>query len=165
MIPMRILPWLAAPLLAGCYLFDPLITAAAGSSSEWYSTGAIRKPRPEILATAREILVRESYKVPPFNPQGAWLETEWKVELSSHWREGYRTKVEVELVPADGGRTDARVRSYREFNDNARTPMMIEDASWIAGSLDDKHADKIPEPALRLRYLLRFKLTGMEQND
>lgn len=156
--------WLFAPLVAGCYIFDPVITAATSSSSEWYSTGAIKKPKQEILATAREILVRESYKVPPFNLEGSWLQTEWKVELSSHWREGYRTKVEVELVPVAGGGTDARVRSYREFNDNAKTPMMPDDATWMPASFDDKQADKVPEPALRLRYLLRFKLLGM-QND
>lgn len=146
---------LAAP--AGCWLPNYTIASA---SSEWYEIPAVPKPAEEVLRQAREVLARQGYKLLPSTPGELGLESEWDVHLSSHWREGFRTKVEVRVEKAEGGRSLVRIRSFREFNDNARVPMNGEAAQWVGASMDDKQSPKIPEPALRVRQILKVKLEG-----
>ena len=153
---MRALP-LVLSALAGCWL--PTYTIASGSS-DWYDIPPVAKPADEVLRQAREVLARQGYRLRPSSPGDLGLESEWDVHLSAHWREGFRTKVEVQVERLDGGRSLVRIRSFREFNDNARVPMNAEAAQWVGASMDDKQKPKIPEPALRVRQILKVKLEG-----
>lgn len=148
------------PLLAtlgGCWL--PAYTIAQ-SSSEWFEIPHVNRPADEVVRSAREILARQGYRLRPDSPGDLGLETEWDVHLSSHWREGFRTKVELRVDRAGPDRSVVRVRSYREFNDFARAPWNADEAQWVGASLDEKHKFKIGEPAMRVRQLLKVKLEG-----
>lgn len=150
---MRPLAILACALLSGC-----LVPEVFGTSvSEWHIVGPIRRPTEEVVQLTRDTVAR-SYRLLPTEPGAARFETDWDVHMSSHWREGFRTKVEVEFERHDSGGVMVRIRSYREINDNARNPAIQEQAKWIAAEVDDKHKDKVSEPALRLRQLLKIKL-------
>ena len=139
--------------LAGC-----LVPEVFGTSvSEWHVVGPVRRPPEEVVQITRDTLAR-SYRLLPAEPGQARVETDWEVHLSSHWREGYRTKVEAEFERHDSGGILVKIRSYREINDNARNPTVPEQAKWIAAEVDEKHKDKVSEPAVRLRQLLKFKL-------
>lgn len=155
----------ALVLLGGCFLLDIAEPIAATAASDWYEVGPILKPAEEVLQAARQIVARQGYTIvePSSDPQA--FETDWSVQLSAHWREGYRTRVEVRVVPAEPRGVLARVRSFREFNDNAREPMSLEKASWTGASIDPRHAERISEPAVRVAHLLRFSYFGVHQNE
>lgn len=150
-----LVPLLAA--LGGCWL--PTYTIASGSS-DWYEIPNVAKPAEEVLRQAREVLARQGYRLLPASPGELGLESEWDVHLSSHWREGFRTKVELRVEKLESGRSLVLIRSFREFNDNARVPMNADAAQWVGASMDDKQKPKIPEPALRVRQILKVKLEG-----
>ncbi|HYF01618.1 MAG TPA: hypothetical protein VEJ18_22035 [Planctomycetota bacterium] len=149
---MRIFVAFLPALLSGCLVPEVFGTSA----SEWYTVGPVRRPTEEVVQLTRDTVAR-SYRLLPMEPGAARLETDWDVHMSSHWREGFRTKIEVEFERHDSGGVLVRIRSYREINDNARNPAIQEQAKWIAAEVDEKHKDKVSEPALRLRQLLKFK--------
>jgi hypothetical protein len=127
--------------------------------SVWYEAGPAQKPLDEVVALTKDIVLRQGYKVLPVDPRSPRIETAWDEHYSPHWREGYRTKVEAEFdVLPGGGGVAVRVRSFREINNEAGTPTIAERAQWISASLDDKHKPRIPEPAVKIRQLLKFKL-------
>lgn len=142
-------------LLAGCWMPSYIVGTAC---SDWYDIPPTSKPAAEVVRHAREIVTRQGYRLVPAGP--ATVLSDWDVHLSSHWREGFRTRVEVEVEATPDGRSRARVRSYREVNENGRNPMVIEDAVWGNASLDEKQKNKMGEPALRIRQLLKVKLEG-----
>lgn len=152
-------PAWALVLLAqgGCWL--PAYTVAS-SASEWYEIPNVAKPPEEVVRVAREVLTRQGYRLLPATPADLGLESEWDTHLSSHWKEGFRTKVYVEVERLQGGRSRVKIQSYREYNDNAKAPMNLDSAQWIGASVDDKHKTKLGEPAMRVRQLLKLKLEG-----
>jgi hypothetical protein len=155
----------ALALLGGCFFLDLAEPIAATAAGDWYEVGPILKPPEEVLRAAREIVTRQGYAIlePPRAPYA--FETDWVVQLSAHWREGYRTRLEVHVAPVEPRGVVARVRSFREFNDNAREPMSLEKASWTGASIDPRHAEKISEPALRVAHLLQFKYFGVNPDE
>lgn len=152
--------WVALILPTGCFWAETL-RPLAPASSEWHEVGPIRRPREEIAGAARLYLIRAGYRIPEFDAAARWLETEWDVHLSSIWREGFRTKVEVEFVEADGGATLVRIRSYREVNEENVSPLILEKARWVGASAHPKQAPLIPEPAMRLQQQLKMKFFGL----
>lgn len=148
--------------LGGCFLAETFRPLSA-SSSDWYEVGPIRKPLAEIVEAARTYLVRAGYAVAKPDPGARALETEWDTHLSSHWREGFRTKVEVEFPEQPDGSTLVRIRSYREVNNEQVSPMLENKARWIGASSDDKQAPLIPEPAIRLRQQLKVRFFGLSE--
>ncbi len=153
----------AAPLLGGCFLMDFAAPLAATSGSDWYDVGPVHRPLDEVTRATRDYLIRAGYKIPGFDASARELETDWDTHLSMHWREGFRTKVEVAFVEAAGGANLVHVRSYREVNNTSSQPMNPGKADWMGASLDDKHAQKISEPAVRLVQQLRLKFQGLSQ--
>jgi hypothetical protein len=147
---------LVAPL-AGCWMPSYIVGTSA---SEWYDLPPVSRPAEDVVRLAREILARQGYRALPGKPGSGYVETDWDTQLSSHWREGYRTKVEVEVEATADGRSVTRVRSHREVNENGRNPLSASDAVWGNGSLDEKHKPKLGEPAIRVRQLLKMKLEG-----
>ena len=141
--------------LPGCWMPAYVVGTSA---SDWYETPPTTKPPEDIVRYAREILTRQGYRLRPSDPYAVL--TDWDVHLSSHWREGYRTQVEVFVERIQDGRCVARIRSHREVNENALNPMMEKEATWGNGSLDEKHKPKLGEPAIRVRQLLKMKLEG-----
>lgn len=141
----------------GCWL--PAYTVAS-SASDWYEIPNVARPPEEVVRLAREVLSRQGYRLLPETPGALGLESDWDTHLSSHWKEGFRTKVYVEAERLDRGRSHVRIRSYREFNDNAKTPMDPHAAQWCGASVDEKHKTKVGEPAIRVRQLLKVKLEG-----
>jgi len=146
---------LAAP--AGCWL--PAYSIAS-NASEWVEIPNVARPPADVVRLAREVLSRQGYRLLPETPGALGLESDWDVHLSSHWRDGFRTKIEVEVEASAGGRALVRIRDRREFNDNAKTPMNPDAASWMGASMDDKHQRRMGEPAMRVRQLLKVKLEG-----
>lgn len=155
----------ALPLLGGCFFLDLAEPIAATAASDWYEVGPVLKPAEEVLQAARQIVRRQGYAIlePPSDPQS--FQTDWIVQLSAHWREGYRTRLEVRVAPVEPRGVVARVRSFREFNDNAREPMSLEKAVWMGASIDARHASRMAEPALRVAHLLQFKYFGVNRNE
>ncbi len=143
--------------LAGCWMPSYVIGTSA---SEWYPVPASPLPVAEVVKTARELLLRQGYRLLPESPGQTRIETEWLVYLSAHWREGYRTKLEIVVEKAEDGRSVASVRAFREVNEDAKNPSMASNAVWGNASLDEKHKPKMGEPALRVQQLLKFKLEG-----
>jgi hypothetical protein len=144
----------------GCILAP--ITGASGGA--WYDVGPIRKPLAEINGAAYETLYKQGYSLPEYDAQNPRQETQWEVHLSNSWQEGYRTKVEYVCEGSPPGAYTVWIRSYREYNNNALSPLTLDQASWTSAGLNDRHKDKIDDPALRLRTNLRAKFFGIN-ND
>lgn len=156
--------FLLLPLLGGCFflqIFEPIM---ATSVCAWQETGRLRKPIEEIRKATREIVTRQGYTIAEADPEAWRFETEWKVELSPHWRDGHRSKIEVEFLAFPDGGYNVRIRSYREYNDNSKQPMMLDKAVWMGASIHEKHEPLIGEPTIRVRQMLKLKMIGL-QND
>lgn len=147
------------PLLGGCWFLE-VAAPLTGSTSDWYETGSVRKPRREIYDLVVSTAKRQGFRVSARDPEFLWMETDWDVHLSTHWREGFRTKLEVELVPEDRGSVNVRVRSRREINDNAKNPVIEGQAMWIPAGMSEKQKARIPEPAMRLHQSLKLTFFG-----
>ena len=154
---MRIAPLLLLAPLAGCWMPSYVIGTSA---SDWYEVAPCSLPVAEVVKISREILLRQGYRLPPEQAGQTRLETDWVVFLSSHWREGFRTKVEVVVERTGEGRTIAAVRAFREVNEDGKNPSMLDSAIWGNASLDEKHKPKMGEPAMRVQQLLKIKLEG-----
>lgn len=142
---------------AGCWL--PAYTVASGAS-DWVDIPNVNRPPDEAVRTAREVLTRQGYRLAAGAPGELRLESEWDVHLSSHWRDGFRTKIEVRVDRMDNGRSLVRIRDFREFNDHGKSPMNPDAAQWVGASVEDKHRVKMGEPSMRVRQLLKVKLEG-----
>src|SRR5262245_43746494 len=141
---MRILPWTLLPLVGGCFMLG--VTAPAmgvSSASEWYEVSPISRPAPEVMDIARETVRRSGFTLLPSDATDR-IFTEWRVELSAHWRQGFRTKLELETVKVEGSPgLKVRVRGIREVNDNARNPSNAAEANWISAAFEEKQKDRI----------------------
>lgn len=147
---MRITLWAALPLMAGCIIVGV-------SKSNWYDVTPVMKPADQVLAACHEAIHKAGYKeIPGEDPYQ--MATEWMVLLSSHLREGIRTRVEIQVTVADPRGLTVRVREFREINNNASTPTSEGDAEWIPASLDDKQKPRMGETAIRVQQILKFRL-------
>src|SRR5258708_2784560 len=99
--------WLGLLLGTGCTPGELLSGAGAQRTSDWYETGETKKSRDDVTRLVRELIVRQGYPAPVFDADGR-TETAWDAHYSVHFREGYRTKLEVELVPV--GSTGLNIR-------------------------------------------------------
>lgn len=153
--------WALAPLLGGCFFLQIFEAATLSNVSEWYEIPRVKRPLEEIAQCTYDILARDGYKMPRFDPRGHMLETEWDVHLSSIFRQGFRQKVEVVFQPVSDRSYNVRFRSYREVNDDPKFPMMADRAVWMGATIDTKQGEQIPDPAIRLKQLLRYKIYGM----
>ena len=147
------------PLLGGCFLLNvtaPVLGTSA--SSDWYEISPVARPAPEVMEIARETVRRSGFALLP--PDGTdRIFTEWRVELSAHWRQGFRAKLELELVKLEGTPgLKLRVRGFRDVNDNSRNPSNAADAEWIEATFDEKQKDRIGEFAMKVHQILKFKL-------
>jgi hypothetical protein len=110
---MRNLLWMFLPLVGGCFVLNAA-TPVLGTKavSDWYEVTPVLKPVPEALKVAREIVHRAGFALPPADGTDRF-ETEWLTELSTHWRQGFRSKLEVEVVKfrsvLEGGERDQSV--------------------------------------------------------
>jgi hypothetical protein len=156
---MRTLPWMLLPLLGGCFMLNvasPVLGTSA--TSDWYEVTPVGKPAPEVMEIARETVRRSGFAVLPADGTNR-IFTEWLVELSTHWRQGFRTKLELEVVKLDGSPgLKVRIRGTRDVNDNIRNPSNAADAEWIGATFDEKQKERIGEYALRVQQILKFKL-------
>jgi hypothetical protein len=144
-------------LPAGCMMSNYV----SSSASEWVDIPNVAKPPEEIVRLAREVLSRQGYRLLPETPGALGLESDWDTHLSSHWKEGFRTKVEVRVERVDGGRCRVWIRDRREFNDNAKSPTNPDSAQWVGASVEVKQKGKMGEPSMRVRQLLKVKLEGL----
>ncbi len=147
---------------AGCSLLYGVEHLGGTSTSDWFRVGPVAKPRAEVVATTRDVMVRQGYVVGPVAPAAARFESNWDVHLSSHWREGTRTKLEAEIEEAAGGIV-VHVRSHTELNNNSKQPLSLEQAEWIGASLDAKWEERMNDPAARFKTMLKLRFFGLEQ--
>src|SRR5262245_30603894 len=110
----------------------------AERTSEWYETGTVRKSKEDVVRTVRELILRSGYQTPEFDSADR-LETGWDTRMSTRWREGYRTKLEAEILPAEAGGFNVRIRSTMEINENEGHPAIPERAQWVGAGISDKH--------------------------
>lgn len=136
---------------------------AANRVSGWYETGQVLKPRNDIARTVRELLTRQGYTVPDFDADSEMISTAWDVNLSPRFREGTRTRIDVEIVPLDRGGFNIRSRSWLEVNNEMQNPSNPDKAVWVGAGISEKHRDHIPEPAMRFHSMLRLRLFGLNQ--
>ena len=154
--------WLLLPLLGGCFInrFTPF-SLMPDRTSDWYETGSVQKPLPDIAQAVRELVTRQGYEIPAFDAQSGRIETAWDTRMSPEWREGTRTMIQVEIVPAPTGGYTIRVRSTLEINENQAQPMSPTMATWVGAGVSEKHKIHIPEPAMRLQTMLKLRFFGM----
>ena len=155
---MRRLALAFLPLLSACTFTDVFYGGAPVKTSSWYETGEVRKPREEVARAVREQLLRQGFG--PADFENDRLETPWDVHLSPRFREGYRTKVEAELVPVGSGAYNVRVRSTMEIN-NSQGPSTAESADWIGAGASEKHKAHIADEAVKLHSTLKLRFFGL----
>jgi uncharacterized lipoprotein len=150
--------------LTGCVVNDLTAGAlAAHRCSDWYETGQVKKPREDLARTIRELLSRQGYKTPNFEATASWIETDWEVNLSPRFREGTRSKLEVEIQPLGADGFNVRSRSWFEVNNEMQHPTNPDKAVWVGAAVSEKHRDRIPEAAMRFDSMLRLRLFGLNQ--
>jgi hypothetical protein len=156
------LPLLALQaLLAGCVastLSDVLNGGATAKTSEWMETGEVRKSREEIARTVREQLLRQGYPASDFVDDR--IETDWDVHDSVRFREGYRTKVEAQILPQASGGFNVRMRSTMEIN-NSQNTSGTGKIDWIGAGASEKHKAHIGDEALKLQSTLKLRFFGL----
>jgi hypothetical protein len=161
----RLVSLLCLLLPGGCFLLETSMELAGSTPSDWYEIGPVKKPLEVVTQTTHDLITRQGYKVAEFNSKALELETEWKAELSPHWREGFRTMIEVEFEDMGDEGIKVSLRSYRQFNDESKQPMVLEEANWLDAGIDQRHAEKIPNPAMRLHFMLKHKLVGLKLDE
>jgi hypothetical protein len=144
--------------VAGCTVSDILHGGATVKTSDWLETGEVRKSREDVARTVREQLLRLGY--PPTEFVDDRLETPWDVHLSPRFREGYRTKVEAEILPLGSGGFNVRVRSTMEIN-NSQAVVSAEKADWIGAGASEKHKAHIADEAVKLNSTLKLRFFGL----
>lgn len=154
------LAWLVLPFLAACGEFIGG-SMGAESTSNWYETGQVRKNRDEIVQIVRELLLRQGYPTAECDGAQERVETGWDAHYSMRWREGYRTKLEAEILPLSSGGFNVRVRSTLELNDNASSSAIPERAKWVGAGVSEKHKPHIPDQAIRVHMLLKNRFFGL----
>ena len=145
-------------LLAGCG--QSIWGLNAEKTSEWYETGAVRKSKEDVARTVRELILRQGYQTPEFNADNR-IETGWETRLATRWREGFRTKLEAEILPGEAGGFNVRVRCTMEVNDNSAQPAIPERAQWVGAGISEKHKVRIPEPAIKIQTQLKNRFFGL----
>ena len=157
----RLASWWLLPLLGGCLNQVTSFGLMADRTSAWYETGAVPKPLPEIARIVQETLIRQGYQIPAFDPNSGSIETAWNTSMSPRWRESVRSLVEVEIVAAERGGFNVRIRSVMEINDASSHPGEADRASWVGAGVSDRHRDHIPEPAMKLHNVLKLRFFGL----
>lgn len=159
---MRPIAPLALALLAGCSVLGPndfMGAAGANRTSPWYETDPTLKSRDELEKTVKELIVRCGYKAPEIDKAG-YVITDWDVRLSPRYREGFRTRLEVEIVSLDRGYS-VHSRSWMEVNNNGVSPSDPNRVEWVGAGVSNLQADRINEAALRFHNMLKFRLFGL----
>lgn len=146
------------PLNAGCFMMQLIQPIMATSAGSWLETEPVRRDAGDLSLLTRDLAIRQGYKVSDFRP-GEGFETEWDAHLSPHWRDGFRTKLEVIFQKRSDGALVVRVRSHREFNENGRQPMLLDKAEWMGATIDEKQSQLINEPAMKLRMSLNLNFS------
>jgi hypothetical protein len=80
--------------------------------------------------------------------------------MSPRFREGYRSKVEAEIVPLGSGGFNVRVRSTLEIN-NSENPDILQRVDWIGAGASEKHKAHIADEALKLHSTLKLRFFGL----
>lgn len=152
--------WMILPLLTGC---GAILGGSVGaeSTSNWYETGQVRKKREEIIQVVRDLLLRQGYLAAEVDAAQERIETGWDSRYSTRWREGYRTKLEAEILPLASGGFNVRIRSTMELNDNDSAPGVPERAKWVGAGVSEKHKTHIPDQAIKVHMLLKNRFFGL----
>lgn len=156
----RLLPF-ALALLTGCIVNEVAAGVGANRTSPWYETGPVQKTRAELIGTVRELITRCGYHAPDTGAAAEKIETDWDVKMSPRYRESFRTKLEIEIVPAQNGALNVRTRSWMEVNNNSNHPSDEDRAVWVGAGVADRHKDRIDEPAMRFHSMLKVKVFGL----
>jgi len=154
--------WLILPFLAGCWVNQ--VTSfgiMAERTSDWYETGAVQKPLPEIARTVHEAILRQGYATPNFDDHSGRIVTDWNTTMSPMFRESRRSMIEVEIIPVDRSSYNVRIRSSVEINDSSSHPGDAELASWVGAGVCDKQKPRIPEAAIQLHTILKLRFFGL----
>jgi|SRR6185436_19266581 hypothetical protein len=153
---------LLLPFLASCGPGQILGGSfGADTTSDWYETGQVRKNRDEIIRMVRELLLRQGYLTAEVDAEQKRIETCWDPHYSPRWREGYRTKLEAEILPLDSGGFNVRIRSSMELNDNELSCSIPERAKWVGAGVSEKHKPHIPDQAIKVHMLLKNRFFGL----
>jgi len=154
---------LALLLLAGCLVNEIAAGAGANRTSPWYETGQVLQPRADLTRTVRELIARNDFQIPDFDANADTIETSWNTQMSPRYRESFRTKLEIEIVPLANGGFNVRTRSWMEVNNNSTHPSDADQAVWVGAGVADRHKDRINEPAMKFHSMLKLRLFGLNQ--
>ena len=148
-------------MLRSCFpssVFCILLSACGVTPGGWQILPTVSRPVDSVLQDAREVVTREGFSIDSEAPSegGVRLMTGWKTQLSPHWRQGKRRRVEVFVQEAETGGTVTKVRTYLEINETHKNSTSPELASWSSEGGDEELAIRVIE-MLRMR-LLRPKM-------
>jgi len=149
-------------LLSGCVVNEIAAGAGANRTSPWYETGPVQKPREDLVRTIRELITRNGYSVSNFDASAQMIETDWDYQMSPRYRESFRTRLQVEIVPLDGG-FNVFTRSWMEVNNTSTHPSDPDRAVWVGAGVTDRHKDQINEAAIKFHSQLKIRLFGLTQ--
>ena len=144
-------------LVAGCTISDIVHGGATVKTSDWLETGGVRKSREDVTRTVRALLLRLGYSTGEFADDR--LETPWDVHPSPRFREGYRTKIEAEILSLGSGGFNVRVRSTMEINNSQNAN--LEKADWIGAGASEKHKAHIADEAVKIHSTLKLRFFGL----
>ncbi len=147
----RLLLLLITPLLLG--------STCGIKESVWIETGPVHRPFETVWKTCLSLLKEtQGYEIEIQSREKGRISTKWKTQMAPMFREGKRTRTELEIVETGGGGYSIRVRCPFEINNNSKNPMSVKNADWVpAGGQEDL--------AIRIKTLLKMKLRGMNLDD
>jgi hypothetical protein len=136
--------------------FVPLLLlvscAGPGYGGPWHSISTRAKSTEEILTICRELLTSDGFGVESADPAAGTMESKWKVQLSPHWYEGRRDKIEIRVAADETtGVRIVQFRAVRQVNEEHQKPQVLERASW-----GDSGGDEYV--ALRFDQMLKLRL-------
>ena len=117
---------------------------------------ALKVPMEDILKEIRAILKKDGFEIDRYDVNAGYIETEWKVRLAPHWRDGNRRRLKAVARKKERGIV-VELTCPKEVNDTSTEPMNLSRASWISVGYDMAYQD-------RIAWLLKLKFTNWRKD-
>lgn len=131
-------------------LFNLGVSCGLGGVGNASETPVLNATLKDVMVELRMLVRRENFSIEEVDLELGWLETEWKVQPSPHWREGRRERFRIEAWQVEGG-VVVSIAVIRNVNDNSSNPGNTGDAIWIPAAKNEALQDRIAM-LLKMRF-------------